>query len=358
MRVIGITGSNGKTTTKDMVAGVLSTTYKTHKTEGNLNNHIGVPLTLLQLEEDTEMAVIEMGMSGRDEIALLSVIAEPEVAVITNIGESHLLQLGSRDEIAKAKLEIVKGLKEGGLLVYHGDEPLLDQYLEHAQAPDSMLTFRFGESEDNDIYPKSIMFHEEGTLFQTNSGIGTYTIPLMGQHNVINALAAIAVSKYMGVSEDDIVNGLKHIKMTGMRIEKVRGVTGLTILNDAYNASPTSMRAAIQLVQDLHGYHRKCLVLGDMLELGKDEETFHKQIGEFIQPERIDYIYTYGTLAEKIAEGAMSQFPADRVKSFQDKTEMVDSLAEVLSPRDVVLVKGSRGMKLEEVVEGLRDRKL
>lgn len=356
VRVIGITGSNGKTTTKDMVAAILATTYTVHKTKGNFNNHIGLPLTLLQMNEDTEMAVIEMGMSGRGEIDLLSALARPEAAIITNIGESHLLQLGSRKEIARAKLEILRGMKADGLLVYRGDEPLLEEALAELPPRPEMLRFRFGSDSSNDYYPLAVMLDTDGTHFTLNAKHSpNYYIPLLGRHNVINALAAIAVCKYMGVSELDIVRGLEELEATGMRIEIVKGNAGLTILNDAYNASPTSMKAALELVEELKGYGRKIAVLGDMLELGANEERFHREIGAILDPQKFDYVFTYGSLAKYIAEEALVKFAPSRVKTFESKEDLVQEAARIVSPKDLILVKGSRGMRLEEVVQKLKE---
>jgi UDP-N-acetylmuramoyl-tripeptide--D-alanyl-D-alanine ligase len=361
VRIIGITGSNGKTTTKDLTAAILSTTYKTHKTTGNLNNHIGLPLTLLQLDDDTEMAVLEMGMSGRKEIELLSKLAAPEAAVITNIGEAHLEQLKSRAEIAKAKLEICSGLRPGGLLVYNGDEPLLEQTLSLLREEDNemgfvldpgMKAFRFGISEDNDISPSGIMLDGKGTHFSINSRDSEpYYIPLLGQHNVVNALASIAVCKYMGVGEQDILRGLKLVKPSGMRIEMVTGYNGVTVLNDAYNASPTSTRAALKLLEELKGYQQKFVVIGDMLELGENEKEFHCEIGRELNPSNADYIFTFGSRAEYIAKEAAERYASDRVRAMTDKRQIAHEILRLSNSRDVVLIKGSRGMKLEEVVD-------
>ncbi len=186
VRIIGITGSNGKTTTKDMVAACLMTTYKVHKTQGNLNNHIGLPLTILQMDEDTQMAVLEMGMSGSGEIALLSKIALPETAIITNIGEAHLQQLGSREAIARAKLEIIEGLREDGLLIYNGDEPLLVQLVAGLEGRQAMLRFRFGAQDTNDYYPLALIHHQDYISFKLNVPFSpTFTIPLPGRHNIV-----------------------------------------------------------------------------------------------------------------------------------------------------------------------------
>lgn len=354
VRVVGVTGSNGKTTTKDMIAACLATTYRVYKTQGNFNNHIGLPLTLLQLSEDTQMAVIEMGMSGRGEIELLSRIARPEAAVITNVGEAHLLQLGSRDEIAAAKLEITSGLREDGLLVYNGDEPLLQHQLEKLTGVDKLLRFRFGEDENNDYYPVAVMQHQSFTTFKLNVPYTpTYTVPLPGRHNVLNALAAIAIAKFMGVAEADIVRGLSNLKLSAMRTEIIQAVSGAMILNDAYNANPTSMLAAIQMLEDMKTSGRKFAVLGDMLELGEQEADYHREIGARLDPQQIDYIFTYGPLAALIAEEAAKHYPAGTVLPFDDKLALAGKLEELLAAGDICLIKASRGMKLEDVVAKL-----
>lgn len=364
VRIIGVTGSNGKTSTKDLLASVLATTYKTHKTKGNLNNHIGLPLTILSMPKHTEMAVLEMGMSGRGEIEMLSNIAKPEVVVITNVGEAHLMQLGSREEIAHAKLEICAGLCEDGLVVYNGDEPLLMKAIEQLKSADihdsdlrlhkHSKLFRFGGAETNDYYPLAIMFDGEETLFTVNDDkMITYTIPMLGQHNVMNALAAIAVGKYMGVTQQDIITGLQKTKPSGMRVEVTKGANGVTILNDAYNSSPTALRAALQLLKELKGYKQKIAVIGDMLELGVQGKKYHVEIGSLLRPEEIDYVFTYGELSSHLAEEASQHYSREKVQAFDDKSKLIAALRKVTRADDVVLVKGSRGMKLEEVVEGL-----
>lgn len=356
VRIIGITGSNGKTTTKDMVAACLMTTYKVHKTQGNLNNHIGLPLTILQMDEDTQMAVLEMGMSGSGEIALLSKIALPETAIITNIGEAHLQQLGSREAIARAKLEIIEGLREDGLLIYNGDEPLLVQLVAGLEGRQAMLRFRFGAQDTNDYYPLALIHHQDYISFKLNVPFSpTFTIPLPGRHNVMNALAAIAAAKFMGVAEADIVRGLSELRVSGMRSEVLRSRHGATLINDAYNANPTAMRAAIQMLEDYHTKGRKIAVLGDMLELGEREAEYHRTIGAELDPDKIDYVWTYGPLAAQLAEEAMDRFPAGRVKAFLDKEVLAGELDALLSEQDICLFKASRGMRLEEVIRRLCD---
>lgn len=355
--VVGITGSNGKTTTKDIVDAILSTTFKVHKTQGNFNNHIGLPLTVLSMEQDTEIVILEMGMSGRREIEALSLIAQPDIAIITNIGESHLLQLGSRLEIARAKAEIAAGMKPGGLLIYNGDEPLIKQVLAEAETkqPEGMKRFTFGLQTDNDDYPTGLMNAQNGVVFTTKQlGEQALTLPLLGTHNVVNCLAALAVARHFGVTAEQIASGLSSLKLTGMRIEVIQGVSGLTMLNDAYNASPTSMKAAIDVLEGLKGYRSRVAVLGDMLELGPQEQELHRGIGEYITTGKMDLVLTYGPLSVNIAEGAKLHMPAEAVHAFENKEEMTRYLLEKLHPRDVVLFKASRGMKLEDVVESLK----
>lgn len=359
-RVIGITGSNGKTTTKDLVFALLATTFHVHKTSGNFNNHIGLPLTLLSMPESTEIAVLEMGMSGRREIELLSNLAEPETALITNIGESHLLQLGSRKEIARAKLEILSGMKPGGLLVFNGDEPLLHEVLEETDTlkPEELKTLTFGLKDGNDVYPTMIQYSESKTAFTSSQDPApdkqVFELHLPGEHNVVNALAAISIARHYGVAEQAIAAGLKQAEFTGMRIETVIGSSGITILNDAYNASPTSVKAAIGVLEKKQGYRKKIAVLGDMLELGPEEGEYHLQVGRCLHPDKVDLLFTYGKLSDKIAEGAAETMKHDTIFAYHDKSELIESLVSVLHGNDVVLVKASRGMKLEEVVDVLK----
>lgn len=345
-RVIGVTGSNGKTTTKDMIHAVLGTRYRVHKTGGNFNNHIGLPLTVLAMPEDTEIAVLEMGMSAKGEIDLLSRLANPDAAVITNIGESHMQDLGSREGIAEAKLEIINGLKEDGVLIYIGDEPLL-------QKAYSCQTKTYGTGEQNDYQLQDVSQSEAGTHFTIKGMEKTFFIPILGKHNVMNAMAAIAAGAYFGITPEDVAKGLSGLKVTGMRLELIKTDSGISIINDAYNASPTSMKAAIQLTESLDGYGKKMLVLGDMLELGDLEETFHKECGAVISPEKIDRVFTYGKLGAFIAEGALKHFEKDRVSHFTEKKALLQAVKENASKGDLILFKASRGMKLEEIVKDL-----
>jgi len=348
--VVAITGSNGKTTTKDLVSAILATSFRIHKTEGNLNNHIGVPLTLLSMPEDTEIAIVEMGMSNFGEIERLSEIARPDIALITNIGESHLEYLKSRENIAKAKLEILKGLKIDGTLILNGDEPLLRKQLDI-----TLLDYQIrwmGIESSNNVYASDIELNSEQIKFKTNDGV-SFDLPLLGMHNVLNSLMAIEVGKLMNVTMSNIKEGLKAPKLTGMRLQQMRAKNGALILNDAYNASPTSMRAALSLLNSLNNT-KKVAVLGDMLELGNDSKHFHHEIGIYCAELEIDLLITTGKLGGWIARGASEHGMLQENIYNIDKIENIPSLLRQLTDNDtVILVKGSRGVHLETVVNQL-----
>jgi len=355
-RVVAVTGSNGKTTTKDLITSVLATRFAVHKTEGNYNNHIGLPLTLLSAPAGTEALVLEMGMSGFGEISLLSNIARPDVAVVTNIGESHLLHLGSRANIAKAKLEIADGLKPGGTLVYFGDEPLIAEALRDRALDPATKLVTFGEEAGNDWVARYVRVTAEGTRFTAaGEAEAELELPVPGRHNAVNALAAVAVGRLFGLSLEEIGAGLRQAKMTGMRIERSAAWNGAVVLNDAYNASPTSVRAAIDLVAGLTGYRRKWLALGDMLELGETEAELHGAVGAYVDPAKADGALFYGPLSKHGAENAAANYPGEgAVRHFDRKDDLTACLLAELGPDDLVLVKASRGMKMEEVVSALQ----
>jgi len=372
--IVGITGSNGKTTTKDMVAAALGSTLRVHKTAGNLNNHIGLPLTVLSLAEDNEAAVLEMGMSGLREIALLTEIARPDIAIITNIGDAHLLQLGSREAIAQAKLEIAEGLKPGGLLIVSADEPLIREQLKKTALPEHAAVRTFGASSNADWRAADIQVGAVSTSFSVQSGAAAayspagkdappsyhslrIEIPVPGVHNVHNALAAIAAAAACGIPPEAAAAGLASMQLTGMRIQPMKASNGALILNDAYNANPTAVRAAVDLVAGLSGYRRKWIVLSDMRELGAAEEALHRETGAYITPDKADAVLTCGALSIHTSEGAAASFgssAAAAVRHFDNQDSLIGALAAELDPRDLVLVKGSRTMHMERVVEALQ----
>ncbi|QDQ05801.1 UDP-N-acetylmuramoyl-tripeptide--D-alanyl-D-alanine ligase [Bacillus sp. BD59S] len=348
VKVIGITGSNGKTTVKDIIGSILSSTYKVHKTKGNFNSQIGLPLTILEMKRDTEFLILEMGMSEKGQIRNLSRIAQPDVAIITMIGQSHLETLGSREEIAKAKFEIVDGLNDDGLFLYNGDEPLLSRN-------NNMLGIEcksFGEKDTNDLYPNSVQLDEYGVHFKLNDSTKVkYDVPLHGKHNILNAIVGIAVGEFYNVPIEKIQEALQQINITQMRFQFLTAKTGFTIINDAWNASPSSMKAAIETLQKLNAYEKKMIVIGDMLELGKNAKTYHREIGKMLNEESIQYVFTYGELAEIVAEEASKKYAIGKVRSFNNKAKIAEEVLKIITQNDVVLLKGSRGMALEEIVQ-------
>jgi UDP-N-acetylmuramoyl-tripeptide--D-alanyl-D-alanine ligase len=350
VKVIGITGSNGKTTTKDMVAAIASQQYVVHKTGGNFNNHIGLPLTILAMPENCQVLVLEMGMSGFGEIEQLSLIGQPDAAIVTIIGESHLEQLGSRAGIAQAKMEITAGLAPGGLLVVPGDEPLIQEIVAAGRLDEKFDLVRFGDGEGVDITLTGVMTQPDATSFGVNVTNEVFTVPMAGEHNARNALTAIAVGYWLDIPVQAIKWGLRNMVPTGMRMEITKLDSGLTIVNDAYNASPTSMRAALNWFGSLGGYRRKIAVLGDMLELGPDSAQLHSAIGDQLTPATADAILTYGPQASLIADAARPHFPDGNVVAFDNQEALATLLLTITSNQDIVLLKGSRGMKLEQLI--------
>ncbi|MYL33046.1 UDP-N-acetylmuramoyl-tripeptide--D-alanyl-D-alanine ligase [Pontibacillus yanchengensis] len=347
-KVIGVTGSNGKTTTKDFIASVLSQNYNTHKTNGNFNNHIGLPLTILSMEQGTEVLVLEMGMNHFGEIERLSFISEPDFAVITNIGESHIENLGSREGIAQAKTEILAGLKSNGKVLIDGDEPLLAPL--HTR--EGVLSCGFDEK--NKYVLSDCEMDDAGTRFTINEE-ADYSIQVPGKHNVKNASFAIIIGELLNMKQELIQEGLSAIELTGMRLERVLGKKGATILNDAYNASPTSMKASIDVVKELPNFSRKILVLGDIFELGALSEMLHRSIADAIS-EPIDMVIAIGEEAPFIVEEMKKKELPIETHSFQTKEEAVEILQSTLSDETVILLKASRLMAFESLLEHLSDK--
>ncbi|OEF99523.1 hypothetical protein BHF71_08550 [Vulcanibacillus modesticaldus] len=350
--VVGVTGSNGKTTTKDLIASILALKYRVHKTKGNLNNHIGVPLTILSMPEDAEVAVIEMGMSAPGEIEVLSLIAKPDIVVITNIGESHIEFLKTRENIAKAKLEILKGLQPKGLAILPGDESLIRAAI--TDFDESIQVIWVGKEAVNNSYPIEIRMDDTEQVNFVDNEQTRYSLPLLGVHNVINALMAIQIGKKLNVPISDIKKGLANLQLTGMRLEKLRGRNGSLILNDTYNASPTSMKASLRLLASLKQYSKKIAVLGDMLELGNHAHEYHLEVGEFCADLGIDKLIVTGSLGELIAKGAIAGgLNKNDVYYIKDLNQIPEIVLQFSNPQTAILVKGSRGVRLEKVVDRL-----
>ncbi|MFD2133034.1 UDP-N-acetylmuramoyl-tripeptide--D-alanyl-D-alanine ligase [Pseudogracilibacillus auburnensis] len=340
--IIGITGSNGKTTTKDLMAAVLKTTFNTCATVGNFNNHIGLPLTILQMKRDTEMLILEMGMNHFHEIDLLTKIAEPNFAVITNIGESHIEHLGSREGIAKAKLEIKNGLQADGLLILDGDEALLKSFANDKQ----VITCGFGM--ENDTVISNVQLTHDQTTFQIGNN-EYYSIPLLGNHQAKNASYVITIAKKLGISIDNIKLGLQALEHSHMRFELLKGKNGVSIINDAYNASATSMKAAIMVMKQMDGFNQKIVVLGDILELGEYAKTLHRSVAEVIdQP--IDVLFTYGNHAKIISDEVKRTKSGIRSNHFDTKEALLKGLENYIQKDTLILFKASRGMAFEQFI--------
>lgn len=346
--VIGVTGSNGKTTTKDLIGSVLQLHYKTYRTKGNYNNHIGLPLTILSMERDTEVLVLEMGMNHFGEIELLSKIAQPNIAVITNIGESHIEFLGSREGIAQAKTEILAGLDNNGVLYIDGDEPLL------AGLHNRSNVVAVGFNENNDLHIENYQMNSTFSTFEVETNL--YQLNMLGKHNAKNAVFALGIAQRLEVPKEKIETALINLELTGMRFESVKGKNNATIINDAYNASPTSMKASIEIVKQMNSYQKKVLILGDMFEMGDQSLPLHRSVAEVITSD-IDVVYTIGKDSKVISDEVLQSVPAVEAKHFTQKEELIEQIIPVLDNQTVVLLKASRGMKLESIVEVLSKSK-
>jgi len=344
--VIGVTGSNGKTTVKDMIAGVLSQKYNVLKNEGTRNNHIGVPLTLLKLNSSHDICVVEMGANHRGEIRSLAGIASPTVAVITNIGPSHLEFLRDLKGVFAAKREMLEILNRDSLAVINGD----DEYLSAIKSKVFRI-MRFGFNITNDFHASMVSADGPGIKFTLNDR-SPFTLNLIGAHNVSNALAAIAVAYNFDISYPDTKKALSEYSPAGMRLN-VRQVGDVTVIDDAYNSNPLSMGSAIAA---LAGYPAKgrWIVSADMLELGQREEEFHKAIGEAIARSGFSGLITFGELSRHTSSRALEcGMDKSRVWHCSDRTKISDILKDSMDSGDAVLVKGSRAMKMEEVVKKL-----
>ena len=358
-KMIAVTGSVGKTTTKEFIAAVLGECHRVHKTEGNHNNEIGMPMTLLDMPADARATVVEMGMCGFGEIDYLSRIARPDIAVVTIIGSSHMEHLGSRENICRAKLEITHGLSQDGILLCNGDDPLLYQPELEGRHP----VFVAIRNRHADFRAVNIRYGIGITTFDLiyhNRAVTNVEIPTMGQHNVYAALFAYAVGVLCGLDDDEIRRGLSRFKNADMR-QNICDIGGVTVIEDCYNASPESMRAALDVLCELshqRGGARTFALLGDMRELGSDAVLMHNQLGINVAQRGIDYLFTLGEIAEEIAQGAIhGGMRAECVYANPDCTRKDTSgemLLRELRRGDILLVKASRAVAAEEVVAYLR----
>lgn len=351
---VGITGSVGKTTTKDMIACALSAKFNVMKTQGNSNNHIGLPLTLLSLEACHEIGVTEMGMSGFGEIEYLASLVEPETAVYTNIGLSHIEKLGSRENILKAKSEMLNHLKKDGTVVLCGDDDLLLSLAKDLKH--KYVTYGI-ENKNCDYTADNIRQSGETEMeFTIHCSEGKFQgrIPVLGDHNVNNALAAFIVARKYGVEPNDILSALSMFQPGAMRQNIVK-TNGITLINDCYNSSPSSVQAGLKTLRQITGT-RKVAILGDMLEMGEMSEKLHRNVGTYAVDTKTDYLIAVGDMSRFIIEGACEKgFDISKTKFFKTNNEVNEFLDSFLEKGDAVLVKASRGMKLEEIVDHIID---
>lgn len=347
MKVVAVTGSVGKSTTKEMIACVLDGTYRVGKTPANHNNDIGMPMALLAMPEDTEVAVLEMGMNHFREIAYLASIGRPDVAVITNIGTMHIEHLGSMQGILQAKLEILEGMQENGRIILNGDDQLL--WNRHKLYP--VHTRYFGiQNPECDVLGSDISQQDGILSFQVHSGSLTFPVELAleGEHYVPDALAAISVGLEMGVDAAKIQERLSRFRNMAGR-QEILEIRGCTVIKDCYNAGPESMAAALNVLGHKPGRH--IAVLGDMLELGVCTQAEHYRIGR-IAAEKADVLMAYGPNAPRVIGGAITGGMNDRcAKAYDDQKKLAEALSRIARPGDVILVKGSRGMHMERVLD-------
>ncbi|NLM12580.1 MAG: UDP-N-acetylmuramoyl-tripeptide--D-alanyl-D-alanine ligase [Epulopiscium sp.] len=353
--VVAVTGSVGKTSTKDMIASVLSQHYMVLKTQGNYNNEIGVPLTIFQLNKEHEAAVIEMGMNHFGEIHNLSKIAKPNIAVITNIGVSHIENLGSQEGILQAKCEIFDYLKEDGIVVLNGD----DHFLKTLKGKIPFEIVYFGLDAANQVYAKNIQsLGVQGTEadFVLDKEEVHIQIPSPGKHMVYNALCAFAVGLKLNLTFEEIQKGILTYQSSKMRMDIFKTKKNVYIINDVYNASPHSMKAALNVLNEISDGRRKIAILGDMLEMGFYSEQAHKEVGEYAAKNKIDYLFCIGTEANHIAQGAINGgMDKSRVKTFLNQEILWNTLEHFIASEDTILIKASRGMHLEKTVEKIKE---
>lgn len=346
--VIAITGSVGKTSTKDMVANVVSQKYKTLKTQGNHNNNVGLPFTILELQ-DEEAMVLEMGMNHFGEISLLTSIAKPTMCIITNIGTSHIGNLGSRENILKAKLEILEGSKEP-VVVINNDNDLLHKWYEENKENINIHTY--GIKENSMLNATNIKLEEQSSSFECkiNEKVENIKVNVGGNHFVLNALCALTVGKILEISNDKLVYGIENFELTQKRMDIYNLKNDIKIINDAYNASFESMQASLHVLSEYKD-RRKIAVLGDMFELGEFSKELHKKVGEEVAKNKIDILIANGENAKYIIETAKEKLDNENIYYLNAKEEIEEILQKISKPGDVILFKASNGMQFYKIAE-------
>ena len=346
--IVAVTGSNGKTTTKDLVAAALNSLGNVQKTSGNFNNEVGVPMTLLELNDKHKAAVVEIGMRGLGQIETLAQVVKPTIGIVTNVSEAHIELLGSIENIARAKGELVEAIQAGGTIILNADN--VHTVGMKNLVRDGVKILTYGLENEADFFAKNILIGSVSTEFTLSFRGKEYDfeIPMLGRHNVSNALAAIAAGYAVGLSVPEVQRGFSTLTTTKMRFEVIRR-DGLTIINDAYNASPASMRVAIKTTAEI--YNGKLIaVLGDMLELGDISERVHREIGAFLAENKFDTLITLGELGRFIAEGAR-EAGLKNIYSFDTHEDAAKKILELVRDGDTILFKASHVMHMEKIIE-------
>lgn len=345
LKVIGVTGSCGKTSTKDLIAAVLSTKYNVFKTEGNFNSEIGLPLMILQLTSEHDVAVLEMGMSDLGEIKRLAKAAEPDMAAITNIGLSHLENLKTQDNILKAKMEITEYFTKDNILVVNAE----DERLKKLNSNDYKIE-KIGYNHEYDVYAFNIILEEDKTTFtvKDKNEESIFTIPMAGKHNILNSMLAVEVAKKLNVTFDEMKKGIKNLEATSMRLQVIKR-NKITIINDCYNASPDSMKSSMDVLSS-YKTGRKIAILGTMNELGEEAVKSHIEVGNYALT-KVDLLIAVGEYKDYFKKG----FTGENIITFATKEECIYKLDTIIKENDVVLVKASRGMKFEDIVSSLEE---
>lgn len=353
-KIVGVTGSNGKTSTKDITAAVLSQKYITQKTIGNFNTEIGVPYTLLSLDEDCQVAVIEMGMERKGEIDFLTNLVEPDIGIITSVGLVHIDNFPSIEEIAKAKLEIVSGIKDKGLFIYFGDDKLIEETVKNTEIKDSIGQQTFGLNKNNTIWLKEFEQDLNGiTIKVSDESFDELHIDILGKHQALNAMAAILAAQELGMNSEEISEGLLKIEKTGLRNEIIK-INKCNILNDCYKSNPVSINAALDIFE-LFDSKKKIVVLGDMLGYREMSYDMHYNVGKDLSKYNIDELITIGDDAKIMAKGARENTNINNILEFATKEEATVYLKKYLSEDCTILVKGSRFLKLEYIANKLKE---
>lgn len=346
LKVVGITGSAGKTSTKDLVAAVLSYKYKVFKTKGNFNNEIGLPLMILELDSTYDVAILEMGMRGLGQIKELAEIASPDLGIITNIGISHIEILKTRENILKAKMEIATFFDKNNTLVVCGNDDFLGALPEA-----EYKIVKTGVGENFEIGAKNIALEELSSKFTVYDGEKEeeFSLDMPGEHNISNLMLGIAIAKELGVSFEEMKRGLNNIEATSMRLELIKK-DGFSILNDCYNSSPVAVKSAIDVIKNIEG-KRRIAVLGTMRELGHKSEEAHEEIGKYAKENGIEKVLCFGDFSENIKEGY-----GEGCTVYKNKEELINDLLNIICEGDIILVKASRSLKFEEITKALLEK--